>query len=76
MVVNAANLIKLGYPKYVSLIYSNTFHEGMHVYITIILDLNRPTAFATNLLQCSVRSKNPTFNMKVSLQQLQTAKTS
>ena len=25
VVVNAANLIKLGYTKYVSLIYSNTF---------------------------------------------------
>ena len=66
MVVNVANLIKLGYPKYVSLIHSNTFHEGMHLYMTSILGLNRPTAFATNLLQCSGRSKNPTFKMKVS----------
>ena len=62
MVVNAANLIKLGYPRYVSLIYSNTFHQGMHVYITIILVLNLPTAFATNLF----RSKNPTaFKIEV-----------
>ena len=66
MVVNAANLIKLNYPKYVSLIYSNTFHKDMHVYITILLGLNRPTAFAANLLQCRGGSKKPTtFKMEV-----------
>ena len=66
MVVNAANLITLSYRKYVSLIYSNTFHEGMHLYLTIILGLNQSTAFATNLLQCRGGSKKLTaFKMEV-----------
>ena len=66
MVVHTANLIKLGYPKYVSLIYSNTFPQGMHVYVTILLGLNQPAAFAANLLQCRGRFKNPTsFKMEL-----------
>ena len=38
---NAANLIKFGSTAYVSLIHSNTFCIGMHVKITIYLDLNQ-----------------------------------
>ena len=45
----------------------------MHVYITILLGLNRPTAFAANLLQCRGGLKKlTTFKMEV----LQTAKSS
>ena len=65
-VVNAGSIMKLGYPKYISLIYSNTFPKGMHVYITILLGLNQPTAFASNLLQCRGGSTNPTtFKMEL-----------
>ena len=69
---NAANLIKFGYPEYVSLIYSNIFPYGMHVYITILSGLNQLTAFGTNLLQrlnllqtYYGGSKNSTFKMKL-----------
>ena len=38
----------------------------MYVYITILLGLNRPTAFAANLLQCRGGSKkSTTFKIKV-----------
>ena len=38
----------------------------MHVYITILSGLNQPTAFAANLLQYRVGSRNPiTFKMKL-----------
>ena len=63
---NAANLIKLNYPKYVSLIHSNNFPKGVYVYITILLGLNQPTVFAGNLLQCRAGSRNlATFKMKL-----------
>ena len=38
----------------------------MHVYITILIGLNQPTAFAANLLQCRGGSRNPTtFKMEL-----------
>ena len=38
----------------------------MLVYITILLGLNQPTAFAANLLQCRGGSRNPaTFKMEL-----------
>ena len=57
---NAANLKKLGSRTYVSPIYLNNFCIGMHVCITIYLDLKQPTTFAGNLLQCRRGSNNPT----------------
>ena len=54
------NLIKVGSRTYVSQIHSNSFCIGMHICITIYLDLNQPTTFAANLLHCRGGSKNPT----------------
>ena len=63
---NAANLIKLGCIKRASLIYSNTFPEVMHVYITILSGLNQLTSFGADLLQCRAGSRNAaTFKMKL-----------
>ena len=41
-------------------------YVGTHLYITILVGLNQPTAFAANLLQCRGGSRNPTsFKMKL-----------
>ena len=38
----------------------------MHVYITILLGLNQPAAFAANLLHCRDGFRNPTtFKMEL-----------
>ena len=65
---NAANLIKVGSRTYESPIYSSTLRIGMHVCITIYLDLNhQTTTFAANLLRCRGGSKNPiTFKIELS----------
>ena len=51
MVVNAANLIKLSYPKYVSLIYSNTFLKGMQVDINILFRFELADCFCSKLIK-------------------------
>ena len=49
-----------------SLFYSDTFSLGIHLYITILLGLSQPTAFAANLLQYRGGSRNPTtFKMEL-----------
>ena len=63
---NEVNLLKLGFSKYMSLFYSDTFSLGIHLYITILLGLSQPTAFAANLLQYRGGSRIPTtFKMEL-----------
>ena len=40
---------KLGFRTYVSPIHSSTFHIGMHVCITICLDLSQPITLGTDV---------------------------
>ena len=50
MVANAASLIKLSHPKYVSLIYSSTFPQGIQVYINILFRFEPADCFCNKLI--------------------------